>query len=293
MSGQIAAGMILAEGSTSRYANPGQKDMQLERDLGTLAPTTLPRHLHLSEKMQASHYEQIASEYDTHYSDPWSSEYRRRFIYASMFEGVNLNGSNVLDAMCGTGQTTEFLSSGGAQVTGLDISNTEIEKFRSRWPKATAVCRSLLDCGLEDESFDCVAVVGGLHHVHPHVSSAVREIHRVLKPGGVFCFMEPHSHSLPDLVRKLWYKYDYYFLENEASIDLQQLQDEFASHFRFRKVEYKGNLAFLLVLNSLIFRIPVQFKRFYSPWLVKIEAAITKLQGKRTSCFAVAQWEKI
>ena len=50
---------------------------------------------------------------------------------------------------------------------------------------------SIPDC--RTTSFDCVAVVGGLHHIHPNVKAAVREIHRVLKPGGHFCFMEPHK----------------------------------------------------------------------------------------------------
>jgi ubiquinone/menaquinone biosynthesis C-methylase UbiE len=268
--------------------------MQLEPTFSSLGASSIEfPPLDLSERMQEAQYARIASEYDAHYSDPWSTEYRRRFIYASMFEGIELAGRKVLDAMCGSGQTTEHLSSGNAEVTGLDLSSVEIHKFRSRWPNATAVCRSLLDCGLDDESFDCVAIVGGLHHVQPHVSRAVREIHRVLKPGGIFCFMEPHSSSLPDLVRKVWYKHDHYFSDNEASINLEHLEQEFASQFRIRKVAYGGNLAFLLVLNSLIFRIPVRFKHLYSPLLVRLESVINRFQGKKTSCFVVAQWEKI
>jgi SAM-dependent methyltransferase len=135
-------------------------------------------------------------------------------------------------------------------------------------------------------------VVGGLHHIHPNVSMAVEEIHRVLKPGGHFCFMEPHSGSFPDLVRRFWYKHDRFFSDNEASIDLQGLESAFASHFRFKKAKYQGNLAFLLVLNSLIFRIPVGAKPFYSPFLMWLESLINKLQGKVNSCFVVCQWQK-
>jgi SAM-dependent methyltransferase len=268
--------------------------MQLEENLGSVTATTLGLpQLHRSEELQAIQYARIASEYDAHYSDPWSTEYRRKFIYSSMFEGVDLSDSKVLDAMCGTGQTTAYLSSSNAKITGLDLSSVEIERFRSLWPNATAVCRSLLDSGLQDESFDCVAIVGGLHHVQPHVSEAVREVHRVLKSGGIFCFMEPHRGSLPDLVRQFWYKRDHYFSDNEASIDLELLEKEFKGQFRTRKIEFKGNLAFLVVLNSLIFRIPVRFKHLYSSTLLSLEAGINRIQGKRTSCFVVAQWEKI
>lgn len=254
--------------------------------------TTWPHELGVSEIQQQEHYDNIAAEYEEHYSDEWSVEYRRRFIYEPMFAGLNLKGMRVLDAMCGSGQTTEYLLSKGAEVTGLDISNEVIDTFRGRWTNATAVKRSLLDSGLPDNSFDMVVVVGGLHHIHPHVNRAVTELHRVLKPGGYLCFMEPHSGSMPDIIRRVWYKFDRFFSDNEASIDIDRLQDNFGSKFSLKKVNYLGNVAFLLVLNSLIFRLPVGMKKYYSPLLMRLESIINKLQGKLTSCFAVAQLEK-
>src|ERR1041385_654305 len=140
--------------------------------------------LGVAERQQQRHYDRIAADYEAHYSDAWSVEYRRRFIYEPMFAGLNLAGVQVLDAMCGSGQTTSYLLARGANVTGLDISNEVIDAFQSRWTGANVVKRSLLDSGLPDNSFDCVAVVGGLHHIHPEMKAAVREIHRVLKPGG-------------------------------------------------------------------------------------------------------------
>ena len=59
-----------------------------------------------SERQQQEHYDNIAADYEAHYSDEWSVEYRRKFIYDPMFEGLNLSGMKVLDAMCGSGQTT-------------------------------------------------------------------------------------------------------------------------------------------------------------------------------------------
>lgn len=246
----------------------------------------------LSDRQQQAHYDTISADYEAHYSDEWSLEYRRRFIYAPMFAGLDLNGMKILDAMCGTGQTTEYLLAHGAEVTGLDISNEVIDEFRKRWSNIHAVKRSLLDSGLAASSFDCVAVVGGLHHIHPNLNLAMREIHRILKPGGYLCFMEPHSGSLPDLIRRVWYKFDRYFSDNEEAIDMKALQREFRSEFDLSRADYRGNLAFLLVLNSLIFRIPVWAKKFYSPLLMKLEGKIDKLQGRLTSCFVVAQWQK-
>jgi ubiquinone/menaquinone biosynthesis C-methylase UbiE len=258
-----------------------------------IAATTWEAQLGASERQQQQHYDTIAADYEAHYSDEWSVEYRRRFIYEPMFAGLNLDGMQVLDAMCGSGQTTSYLLAHGASVTGLDISNEVIDTFQSRWTSAGVVKRSLLDSGLPDNSFDCVAVVGGLHHIHPNLKTAVREIHRVLKPGGYFCFMEPHSGSLPDVVRRVWYRFDRFFSDNEAAIDVNALQRDFRESFELRKVNYLGNIAFLLVLNSLIFRIPPKSKKLFAPLLMKLEPWINKLQTKLTSCFVVTQWQKL
>src|SRR5829696_6075745 len=81
----------------------------------------------LAERMQKEHFDRVAELYEAHYSDPCSLQYRRRFIYQPMFEGLNLAGKKVLDAMCGSGQTSEYLLSRGALMTGLDISPEIIE----------------------------------------------------------------------------------------------------------------------------------------------------------------------
>lgn len=262
-----------------------------EFDASVAAPTWATG-LSLSERQQQAHYDHIAADYEAHYSDQWSVEYRRRFIYEPMFAGLDLSGKQVLDAMCGSGQTTEYLLQQGAEVTGLDLSNEVIATFRMRWPAARAIKRSLLDSRLPDNSFDYVVIVGGLHHIHPNVNRAVHEIHRILKPGGHLCFMEPHSGSLPDLIRRVWYKFDRFFSDNEEAVDVAALRRDFKTSFQLRRATYLGNLAFLLVLNSLIFRVPARTKRFYAPILMKLESAIQKLQGKLTSCFVVTQWQK-
>jgi len=245
-----------------------------------------------AELLQRKHYDRIAEDYEAHYGDSCSREYRQRFIYQPMFDGMNLDGMKVLDAMCGSGHTTEYLLSRGAHVTGLDISPAEINHFGARCPEAIGICRSLLDSQLDADSFDCVAVVGGLHHLHPHLDAAMREIHRVLKPGGYFCFMEPHAGSIPDVVRGFWYRFDNLFSDNEAAIDIARLQLEFSERFTFTRTRYEGNVAFLLVLNSLIFRLPLRLKPIYSPALMACEAAIGALQSKLTACFAIGQWRK-
>ena len=245
-----------------------------------------------SELIQEAHYNRIAYEYEAHYNDACSQEYRKRFQYETMFAGMDLVGKRVLEAMCGSGHTTQYLLARGAIVTGLDISPREISSFRQRWPECEAICRSALDSGLENDSFDAVVVSGGLHHVHPNLFPVVREFYRVLKPGGYFCFSEPHVGSLPDKVRKLWYKHDSLFADNEAAIDVDALKTEFASDFSFDFESYLGNFGYLLVLNSMAFRIPLSLKPFYTPIIMQVEAVLNEVLGQPLSCYVIERWQK-
>jgi SAM-dependent methyltransferase len=245
-----------------------------------------------SEEIQKAHYDEILAEYEAHYDDPCSQRYRDLFFHQPMFDGINLSGLKIIEAMCGSGTTTQYLLSHGAQVTGLDISSEAIDSFRKRWPQCEAVCASLTDSKLPAESFDGVVIVGGLHHLHPYLNEAMQEIHRILKPGGYLCFVEPHKGSLPDVVREQWYKRDKLFASNEEAIDLSALKQLFTGRFSFRKEIYSGNLGYLLVLNSMVFRIPLRFKPKYSPLLTHLEKYINSLQGKLLSCYVVCQWQK-
>jgi SAM-dependent methyltransferase len=245
-----------------------------------------------SESQQRDHYDAIFSDYEKHYDDPSSHRYRNEFVYDPLFEGVDLAGARVLEAMCGSGQATRYLTERGARVVGLDISNEAIASYRNRWNDATAVCGSILESGFPSESFDCVVVIGGLHHLHPHVDSAVREIARVLRSGGHFCLVEPHAGSLPDLFRKVWYRHDHYFADNEASVDVTDLARAHAGAFESVREVFFGGIAWLLVVNSLIFRIPHQLKPFYTPPLLAVERWTRPLQTKRMSCMAACHWIK-
>jgi SAM-dependent methyltransferase len=245
-----------------------------------------------AEERQSAHYDEIASEYDRHYSDPTSERYRARFVNGPLTAGIELKDRDVLEAMCGSGSTIAYLVAQGARVTGLDISENLINTFKQKWPQCGALQASILDTGLPEASFDCVVVVGGLHHVQPHVEPAVDEIYRILRPGGWFCFAEPHAQSLPDLVRGLWYRVDNLFERNEAALDLDALQAANRGRFDFVTTRYSGSIAYLLVYNSMVFRIPVRLKRYYAPALMALESGLAPLVRKRVGCFVVSQWRK-
>jgi SAM-dependent methyltransferase len=237
-------------------------------------------------------FDTISASYQQHYDDPASRHYRRCFIHKPMFAGLSLQGKDVLEAMCGSGQATSFLLSQGARVTGLDLSTKMIIGFKDNYPTCNALRSSMLSSGLKDQMFDFVVVQGGLHHIQPFVEGSIEEIFRILKPGGYFLFSEPHAGSFPDIIRRLWYKKDPFFGKNERAIDLGKLQSVFRNHFDFISTRYAGAIAYLLVYNSLIFRIPLRLKSLYAPLLLRADAIIGKVQNRTCSCFVVCQWRK-
>jgi len=244
------------------------------------------------EEQQRLITNRIFSEYDLHYGDVSSGEYRRRFIYEPLFEKIPLEGKRVLDAMCGGGYTTGYLLSKGAVVDGLDISDTAVKTYADRWKESRVLCSSILDIPAPDGEYDCVAIVGGLHHAHPDTLRAIDEIYRILKPGGYFCFYEPHNRSVFDKVRRIWYKRDRFFAENEAAIDLEALKAGNAHRFEFIREEYGGSLAYLFVLNSAILRVPGRLKPFYSPLFMGIESLVAPFVPRSLSLTVLSQWKK-
>jgi ubiquinone/menaquinone biosynthesis C-methylase UbiE len=108
-------------------------------------------------------------------------------------------GQRLLEVGCGMGTDLLQFARGGAQVTGVDltprsleISRKHLSLYGERGDFASADCERL---PFADESFDVVYSNGVLHHT-PDTARAVREIHRVLRPGGFARVMLYHKGSL-------------------------------------------------------------------------------------------------
>jgi SAM-dependent methyltransferase len=246
-----------------------------------------------SEIKQKELFDKHAKLFEAHYSDKYTEKFREWFVYKYLVKDLSLAGKTVLDAMGGSGQAADFYLAQGAKLTCLDISEELIESFKKKYPQCDAICASVFENNIPDASFDVVSIVAGLHHLHPKVDFCIDEVFRILKPGGYFIFMEPHAGSLPDFFRKIWYKTDKnYFEENEASVDISELMQKNSGRFEFKLTKYTGFLAFLLVYNSYVFRVPLGLKKYYSPFLLWIDRLINPLQSRWSSCIAVCQWKK-
>jgi demethylmenaquinone methyltransferase/2-methoxy-6-polyprenyl-1,4-benzoquinol methylase len=92
-------------------------------------------------------------------------------------------GDRVLDACCGTGDLAIAAQAEGGRVTGLDFSDRMLERARRKSDRVEWVRGDLLALPFEEESFDAATVGFGVRNVED-LGSALRELRRVLRPGG-------------------------------------------------------------------------------------------------------------
>ena len=104
-------------------------------------------------------------------------------------EAVVRDGDRVLDACCGTGDLAVAAARGGGQVTGLDFSERMLERARRKAPEVEWVAGDLLALPFADESYDAATVGFGVRNVED-LGRAVRELRRVLRPGGRLGILE-------------------------------------------------------------------------------------------------------
>jgi SAM-dependent methyltransferase len=107
-------------------------------------------------------------------------------------------GLQVLEIGCGLGTDGAQFAQAGADYTGVDLTEAAVDLARKRFELfdlqgkfQTADAESL---DFEDESFDLVYSHGVLHHT-PETGKAIREIHRILRPGGRAVVMLYHRGS--------------------------------------------------------------------------------------------------
>jgi demethylmenaquinone methyltransferase/2-methoxy-6-polyprenyl-1,4-benzoquinol methylase len=99
-------------------------------------------------------------------------------------------GDRVLDAACGTGDLAVADAKAGAgKVTGLDFSEEMLVRARRKAPELEWVRGDLLALPFADATFDAATVGFGVRNV-ADLELALRELRRVLRPGGGLAILE-------------------------------------------------------------------------------------------------------
>lgn len=92
----------------------------------------------------------------------------------------------VLDCGCADGRNSEYLINQGFEVTGVDFSQTVIERTQKRLTKGKFLVGDIRKLDeIEENSFDFLIDAGAFHVNYPQDTlSIIKEYHRILKPSG-------------------------------------------------------------------------------------------------------------
>ena len=128
---------------------------------------------------------------------------------ADFAEFATARGRDVLEVGVGMGADhAEWACNGPRTLTGVDLTPRAIDHTRTRLTILDRTSRLLVgdaeNLPFPNESFDLVYSWGVLHH-SPDTIAAIREVHRVLRPGGEARVMIYHSRSIVGAL--LWSRY--------------------------------------------------------------------------------------
>jgi len=137
---------------------------------------------------------------------PWNS-YWEHFRVVREFRNTACE-QRLLDFGCGCGVASLRYAAIGYRVSGFDLSEPLVQHARKLAEKYSL--QSRVDFSVQtaevlaydDQMFDVVAGVDILHHVD--VPASVREVSRVLRPGGLAVFREPVRAPIVDWLRDSW-----------------------------------------------------------------------------------------
>lgn len=132
------------------------------------------------------------------------------YLFDQLLKGRIVSGDRILDAGCGSGRNVHFLVQEGFDVSGVDENPRAVDAFIELAqelghpvPADRARVASLDRLPFEDVAFDVVICSAVLHfaHDHAHFDAMVRELMRVLRPGGLFFARLASSEGIADQVR--------------------------------------------------------------------------------------------
>jgi ubiquinone/menaquinone biosynthesis C-methylase UbiE len=133
-----------------------------------------------------------------HIAGKSSEEFRKQGFWPLLQKHLQ-KGKRYLDVGCGIGGWILFLKEEGYEVEGSDIAARTVRALTEYDPDLKVKVASMTAIPYPDASLDGVLAVGTLEYVDGKVPVALREVQRVLKPGGIFFMEVPIANTLRQL----------------------------------------------------------------------------------------------
>jgi SAM-dependent methyltransferase len=150
-----------------------------------------------SDARAAATYDAMAEDYNAAVAEgerPYNSLYERPAIISML---PDVAGKRVLDIGCGSGQLSAWLANQGGDVLGFDASTSMVRLAEKRNIDRASFRVADLSQPLDflaDRSFDVAVASLVMHYIRDWVEP-LREVHRVLRPGGQLILSTHHPAS--------------------------------------------------------------------------------------------------
>jgi len=162
---------------------------------------------------------------------------------------LSLDNKHILELGCGTAEITRNIATSGTNrnITALEVdeiahaNNLQITDL----PNVTFALAGAQEIPLENDSIDVVFMFKSLHHVPIELmETSMREIRRVLKPGGMAYISEPVFAGEFNQVLRLFH-------------DEQKVREA-----AFSTVQKMVNEGFFSLVEETFFNVPVRYENF-------------------------------
>lgn len=189
----------------------------------------------------------VRDKFDAHASDytAWyegetfsAGAFRRRRELTLEILGL-LPPGRVLDIGCGPGVLVTGLLAQGHEVCGVDFAPAMIEQCRATFasePRAHFAVGAIEALDFADDTFDAITCLGVVEYLDDD-RAALRELHRVLRPGGLAVITCPHYWAP-------WRRWDalYWGMVQPLRSLMGRAPYSLVSHREYRESEYRALL---------------------------------------------------
>jgi SAM-dependent methyltransferase len=139
--------------------------------------------------MDSELWEQGAAWWQRRFTDGADAEYDEQIL--PLVERYAGRGRRILDIGCGEGQVSRRLTALGAEVVGIDPTDSQIRMAHRRGGAAGYLRAGAEHIPCADAAFDTVVLCLAIEHIDPF-EGAIEEVARVLAPEGRFLLLLVH-----------------------------------------------------------------------------------------------------
>jgi len=185
------------------------------------------------------------------------------------------NGTRLLDVGCGEGFFLFNASKAGYIVKGIELSQDAAAYARSEFG-LDVEAKSFEELRFSENHFDVVTLWQVLEHV-PFPLIIIKEIHRILKPGGMLVITTPDIGGVPaKILKKRWWCITRLHINQFTTKTLTNIIKN-AGFKNISSVSYKESISLLMLFIPIL-----RYLRLYKPLrnLFSLNSSLGKIMNK-------------